>query len=223
MATSTKKNGKVDKNRIAEIQPADSGVKLPPMRRLEVTMKLIGISTLIQHQFGEKAKKMMRDKHAGKKSKNREIRDPEQEGRDAAYMTSKGEYGIPAMALKSAVLDAAHKDIGITKVSVSKSLFIKSTDTSGNIPMECDDPVIHEDTVRVGNNSTDLRYRPYFYNWSVIVTWEINTEWLTVDDLCGLVDRAGFGVGICEWRPEKGGDFGRFHLDSSFPLEVKEV
>jgi hypothetical protein len=42
------------------------------------------------------------------------------------------------------------------------------------------------------------------------------------DDVLALVDRAGFGVGICEWRPEKGGEFGRFEIDQNVPVTFEE-
>ena len=79
--------------------------------------------------------------------------------------------------------------------------------------MECSAPVITEDTVRVGQGSADLRYRPYFHEWAVNMEFEIDAELLRLEDLCNLIDRAGFGVGIGEWRPEKGGEYGRFEVD----------
>jgi hypothetical protein len=200
---------------------SDGPVKLAPINKLRVTMRINGLSPLIQHQWGEKALGMMRDKHAGKKTKTRDVRDPEQEGREAMYTTDKGKPGVPAMAIKSAVICAAHKDIGVEKTLVRKALFIVCNDSRKILEMDCDDPVITEDPVRVGQGSADLRYRPYFHRWSVVMTWEIDAELLRVEDLLNLIDRAGFGVGIGEWRPEKGGEYGRFEVDRSYPVEVK--
>ena len=36
-----------------------------------------------------------------------------------------------------------------------------------------------------------------------------------------LVDRAGFGVGIGDWRPQRDGDKGRFELDTE--AGIKEL
>lgn len=195
-------------------------VKLPPIKRQRVTLRIVGTSPLIQHQWGEKALGMMRDKHAGKKTKTRDVRDPQAEGLDAAYRTDAGKFGVPAMAVKSAVITAAHKDIGVEKTLVRKALFLVCSDSHRVLAMECDEPEIVEDTVRVGQGSADLRYRPYFHRWSVTMTWEIDAELLRVADLLNLIDRAGFGVGIGEWRPEKGGEYGRFQVDGGFPVEV---
>jgi len=198
-------------------------IALEPIMQVRVTTRLIGKSPLIQHQWGEKAISMMRDKHAGKKTKNRDVRDPQAEGEAAAYRTEKGAYGVPAMAIKAAVLGAAHKDLGIEKTLVRKALFLVCDDKGKVLPMDCDEPEIREDTVRVGMGSADLRYRPYFHRWAVDVTWEIDGTLLRVEDLVNLINRAGFGVGIGEWRPEKGGEYGRFEVDMTHPVTSSVV
>jgi len=211
--TASKKKGTLAKNTTL----------LQPIKRVYVTLKINSTATMVQHQWSAKAKEAIRLKHAGKKTKNREIRDPEQEGKDATYLTQDGEFSIPAKALKSAIISAAHKDIGIEKTLVRKHLFVMCDDPSGNLAMgaECAPPVIREDHVRVGPGSMDLRYRPYFYKWSVIFTIEMDASGLQLEDLTTLVDRAGFGVGIGEMRPEKGGDCGRFRIDETFKVQVK--
>lgn len=193
----------------------DVTVKLAPINKKHVKLRIVGLSPLIQHQWDEKALGMMRDKHAGKKTKNRDVRDPQAEGKAAMYVTDDGLPGVPAMAIKTAIITAAHKDIGIEKTLVRKALFIVTSDSKRILPMDCDEPVITEDTVRVGQGSADLRYRPYFYRWAVDIEWEIDNELLQINDLLNLIDRAGFGVGIGEWRPEKGGEYGRFEVDRS--------
>lgn len=221
----TKKNAVV--NRVADLLDVTANgsgpAKLKPIKKVRVRMRIVGTSPLIQHAWDEKSKQMMRDKHAGKKSKNREVRDPQGEGERAAYYTEDGKYGIPAMALKSAVIGAAHKDIGVEKTLVRKALFLECKDRNSVLVMDCDEPEIREDCVRVGMGSTDLRYRPYFYRWAVDVAWEVDQELLTVDDLVNLVNRAGFGVGIGEWRPEKGGDYGRFEVDTTQPVTEEKA
>lgn len=198
-------------------------VSIKPIRRKIIQCRIVGVSPLVQHKWAEKAMRMMRDKHAGKKSKNREKRDPEQEGKDAAYYTEDGGFGVPAMAIKSAMISAAHKDIGLDKTLVRKSLFIYPSTPNAIIPMETDEPVIVEDNVRVGAGSADLRYRPYFYKWAVTMEWEIDAELLQTADLMTLIDRAGFGIGIGERRPEKGGEFGRFRIDPDFPITERDA
>ena len=95
---------------------------------------------------------------------------------------------------------------------MKKSLFIKCDDPGGVIPIECDAPEILESHVRVGMSQADLRYRPKFDRWTCVLEIEYDAGNLTTEDIVNLVNRAGFGVGVCEFRPEKGGEWGRFRV-----------
>lgn len=187
-------------------------IQLKPLNTRQMVLVIEGVSRLVQHNWSEKAKKMMRDKKAGKKTKDREPCDPQQEFLDATYFTEDGGYGVPATALKACVVSAAHKDRGIEKTLVRKSLFIMCDDVNGVIPMICSEPKMREDFVRVGVKQTDLRYRPEFLEWEVEVPIEYNADYLRPEDIANLFDHAGDGVGIGEHRPEKGGDWGRFQV-----------
>lgn len=208
MKTTTKANS--NGKRIAE---SDEVVKLKPINTRQMRCVIRGTSPLIQHKWSEKALVMMREKGGGKKTKDREARNPEAEAEAATYRDSSGNYAIPVLALKSAIISAAHKDIGIEKTLVRKALFIKSA-ADMMLPMQCSEPVTREDSVRVGQGSADLRYRPQFDEWSVEFVIEIDADLLKPADVVNLIDRAGFGVGIGEWRPEKGGEYGRFQVDA---------
>jgi hypothetical protein len=195
-------------------------INLKPIKTEQLTFTIRGISPMIQHSWSEKAKIQMRDKHAGKKTKTREIRDPEAEAEAAAYRTDEGDHGIPAMAFKSSLITAAHKDIGIEKTLLRKALFVHCEDSGGVLGMDASDPIMREDCVRVGAGSTDLRYRPEFREWAVTITCTFDAELLRVEDIINLVNRAGFGCGIGEWRPEKGGEYGRYEVDTTMPVET---
>jgi hypothetical protein len=189
-----------------------SDVKVRPIKQATAVLTVEGSSIMVQHKWSEKAKEMMRQKKAGRKTKTREVCNPEKEARDATYFTADGQYGIPVTALKKAIIGAAHKDLGIEKTLVRKSVFIRCSDPGGVLPIRCDEPIIREDPVRVGAGSADLRYRPQFDKWECDVEIEFDEDNLTLEDLANLINRAGFGVGILEFRPEKGGEWGRFRI-----------
>jgi hypothetical protein len=195
-------------------------INIKPIQQKRMTVRIVGTSPLQQHQWDEKAKRMMREKQAGKKSKEREVRDPQAEFEAATYRTEKGKYGFPGMALKRAIIAAAHKDLGIEKTMVRKALFLHIPDPGGIIEMDCKPPRMREDMMRVGMGSVDLRYRPEFEQWAATVDIEFDSELLTDQDVITLIDRAGFGVGIGEGRPEVGRDFGRFKVDADFGVNV---
>lgn len=131
--------------------------------------------------------------------------------------------GINGMAFKTALITAAHKDIGIEKTLVRKAVFLRTLDPGKVLPMEACDPVVREDMVRVGAGSADLRYRPQFDTWAVDIELEVDADLLKIEDILNLVNRAGFGVGIGEWRPEKNGEFGRFEIDPTVPITFDTI
>ena len=196
-----------------------AAITLKPIAKKIMTFGIRGTSPLIMHQWSEKAMREMRDKQqGGKKTKTRELRKPEEEAKAPTYVTDDGDIGIPGMAFKSALVTAAHKDIGIEKTLVRKALFLRTTDSGKVLPITCSPPTVREDCVRVGMGSADLRYRPEFTQWSCAIEMEVDSELLQADSVLALVSRAGFGVGICEWRPEKGGEYGRFEIDPTVPV-----
>lgn len=198
-------------------------VTLKPIKRATIKFRIKGTSPLIMHKWSEKAKIQMREKQqAGKKTKSRDLREPEKEAKEATYTTADGSIGIPGMAFKSALVTAAHKDIGVEKTMVRKAIFLVCDDPEKVLPIECEPPFVLESMVRVGMGSADLRYRPQFNQWSCDIALEVDSELLQQGDVLALVSRAGFGVGICEWRPEKGGEFGRFDIDESSPVTWSE-
>ena len=197
-------------------------VTIKAIKQMRGQLTIVGISPLIQHRWGAKAEKEMAERGQGRKTKDREPRTPEADCDEAAYRTHDGKFGVPLLAIKSAIITAAHKDIGIEKTLVRKSFFmLEYAPLDKVLPMQCDEYVMREDHVKVGMSKADLRHRPMFNEWSVTFEFIFDADLLRLEDIVTLVDRAGFGVGICEWRPEKGGDFGRFQVDTSKPVTAE--
>ena len=197
---------------------------IKPISQSLMTVQIVGISPMVQHKWSAKAIKMITDKHAGIRTKNRDVRDPEQEFRDAAYVCEDGSFGFPSGGIKKCLINAAHKDMGLEKTLLRKSLFVRADDTVNNLlSLTTTDPVMRMDIVRVGAGSTDLRYRPEFREWSILLNLEIDADALTSDAVVSLIDRAGFGVGLGEMRPEKDGENGRFRVDTSYAVTVVPI
>lgn len=183
-----------------------TAIELPPLNIQTVTFVLIGDSPLIVHAWSEKAKRQMLDKQMKKATKAKEARQPEQEYEDALYRTETGCYGFPAIGVKAAM------------VSTCRFVDAKMTVLRGAVHIDCEmltvigDPRPREDMVRVGMGTADLRYRPEFVDWRIPVTVKFNASVISAEQIANLLNAAGFGVGIGEWRPEKNGSYGRFHV-----------
>ena len=75
---------------------------------------------------------------------------------------------------------------------------------------------MREDMVKIGGVSkvSDLRYRPMFKNWKMKLTISYNANaGMTFEQITNYINMAGFMNGIGEWRPEKYGQFGMFHVE----------
>lgn len=74
-------------------------------------------------------------------------------------------------------------------------------------------PSIREDMVRVGMGVADIRYRGMFENWSAVIPIKYNAGVVSLEQLVNLFNLGGFACGLGEWRIEKGGSFGSFHVE----------
>ena len=65
---------------------------------------------------------------------------------------------------------------------------------------------------RVGMGTADIRYRPEFRDWKIPVSIKFNANAVSAEQIANLLNTAGFAIGIGEWRPERNGSYGRFHV-----------
>lgn len=83
------------------------------------------------------------------------------------------------------------------------------------IEIHSDVPIMREDMVRVGMGTADIRYRAEFQNWWADITISYNKNGaFSLSDIVNVINAGGFCCGIGEWRPEKDGDFGRYHIQA---------
>jgi hypothetical protein len=55
-----------------------------------------------------------------------------------------------------------------------------------------------------------MRTRPLVDKWEAFFVVEIDTEFVEIALVAGILTRAGKFPGIMDWRVERGGTFGRF-------------
>ena len=84
------------------------------------------------------------------------------------------------------------------------------------IEIHSDTPVMREDMVRVGNGAADIRYRGEFNNWSADITIRFNKNGLySLDQIVNIINAGGFACGVGEWRAEKDGQYGLYHVETA--------
>jgi hypothetical protein len=71
---------------------------------------------------------------------------------------------------------------------------------------------MREDMVKIAMGTADLRYRGEFSDWHARLLVRYNANVLSESQILNLINVAGFAVGVGEWRPEKDGMNGMFHV-----------
>ena len=190
------------------------------IQAVELTLRGRPGSPLVIHQFGEKPKQDIRDKQQKKAKKAKEERKPVEEFQAARYVDADGRECAPLTAVKKSIITAATAFDDITKVGLRQALFVEAVgacripaNCCPLIPIENHDGtpavgVMREDAVTIGMNVRGLSYRPEYREWQLRVRIEFNPRIVSEEQLLALVDQAGWGVGICEGRPERSSALG---------------
>lgn len=198
-------------------------IELPRPNIQTITVTLIGDAPLIVHKWSEKAKKQMRDKQMGRATAGKEKKDPEQDFKDSLHITLEGKYGFPVIGIKAAAVTACTSIGAITKVAARQAFHIDGE----YAVIEGAEPVMREDMVRVGMGTADIRYRGQYWPWHTTVSIRHNANLLSAEQILNLLNTAGFAVGIGEWRPERDGQYGLFHVATgeevaALPVAIKK-
>lgn len=201
-------------------------IELPDIELSRAEIGIMGRTPLIVHAWNPKAKEEMLLKQM-KQPFTRETKSPVDAFMRSMYRTDDGYYGIPAVGIKNAMVTACTSVEGITKTAARQAFIVlgergraKAAFADLHSPVDLvrilspNPPAMREDMVRLAGvgNSADLRYRPEFWPWGAKVSILYNENVLELKQLLNLLNTAGFGVGLCEWRPERNGQNGTFRV-----------
>jgi hypothetical protein len=209
-------------------------VGIKPLDIKKAKIKIVGDTPLIVHAWSEKAKKMMLDAQTkATKTKAKDIRDPYDDFIQSLYwlegkpeestveafeqaVKNGAKWGFPVGAIKQAGNAAAYRSGWVKNQMELRGSYFLNTEFGEMAEIKGSIPEIREDMVRIGMGSADLRYRGEFKNWYMDLTVEFNASSnLTLDQIVNVINAGGYIVGIGEWRPEKDGTFGRYHVEAA--------
>lgn len=191
------------------------GIELRRLVDSTVALEIEGETPYIPHRWSEKAKAMMpghpdRPELRGPKGD----REPEEEAEACVYRFPDGRPGIPATAIKAAMVGACRLFEGVTMIEAKLKFHVVGEGPDQLIPFT-GEPRLREDTPRNSNGGADLRYRYAFDNWRATITINFITGQLSENSIVALLDAAGRG-GIGDWRPSAPksatGTFGKFRV-----------
>lgn len=207
-------------------------IEIKPINIVTTTVRIAGDTPLIMHRWSEKAKRMILEKQMKKtKSSAKEAKNPIEdfiesiywmEGKPSEYTEEAFEescrngarFGFPVTAIKQATISSAYRN-GITKdmASLRGAFFIAGEGSELLAEVKGCTPTMREDMVRVGMGVADIRFRGEFASWymDLQVSYNANGAY-TLDQIINLINVGGFSCGIGEWRPEKDGNYGMYHV-----------
>lgn len=93
------------------------------------------------------------------------------------------------------------KERGIRRTIISFDPFLKREDVRGLTDAQ------------VGMGTADIRYRGEFRNWyaDLVVSYNANGMY-SLEQIVNIINAGGYACGIGEWRPERDGQYGMFHV-----------
>lgn len=192
------------KAQVAEIKKLD-------IQRCKIKIK--GLSPLITNRWSEKAKQAMLDKQM-KKTVKKEAKDPKEQFEASVYHVDSGELGFPADAFKKAMIRGA-KQLGLVMTDMRTGFFVHGeycAREDRDLVLIKGELSMREDMVRLNGMTSDIRFRGQIIGWSAELEISYNASAVGFDYIVNMLNAAGYGVGVGEWRPEKDGMFGRFEV-----------
>ena len=208
-------------------------IEIRPIEIKKVTVRVVGDTPLIMHAWSEKAKRMMLEAQMGiAKGKKKEVKNPADDFIRSMYwltpmpedgtmesfeeaIANGARFGFPVTAFKQAAISAAYR-MGWAKDKMSmRGAFYIDSDENGMIEIHSDTPEMREDMVKVGIGTADIRYRGEFKNWyaDLTISYNANGQY-SLENIVNIINAGGYVCGVGEWRPERDGQNGMFHVQS---------
>lgn len=183
-------------------------VTIKPPRLRTVAFNIIGTSPYCQNRFSNKAAEAMKAAQMSGSQKQKGVK-REAKDFDACYegaLHSTGEwYGIPASALRSAMISACRL-VGFQMTKSKISVFVEAdgydrVDSQGLVRITHGAPRPIDSPMRNDNGSFDIRRRPVWDpGWKAVVRVTFDEDMFSASDVANLLMRAGLQVGVGEGR-----------------------
>lgn len=216
-------------------------IEIKPIEIAKLNIRIVGDTPLIMHAWSEKAKREMLEAQQGaKKGKAKERKNPVVDFINSMYwLTEKpdvsndmkeeeceelfneaiakgAKFGFPVTAFKQAAISAAYR-LGWSKDKMSlRGVFFIDADENGMVEIKSDVPEMREDMVKIGMGTADIRYRGEFKNWYTDLTISYNANGnYDLNSIINIINAGGYVCGVGEWRPERDGQNGMFHIQAN--------
>ena len=128
-------------------------------------------------------------------------------------LASGARFGFPATGFKQCAIMGAYRLGADIKTTVAKAAIIIPCEY---IEIKGKAVTMREDMVKVGGVSkvADIRYRAQIEDWEADIPVKFCSSVMSLEQVVNLFNMGGFACGVGEWRNEKNGIFGAFHVEA---------
>lgn len=204
-------------------------VEIPSLKLETAVIHVVGDTPLIVHKWSEKAKKEIRDKQMKKATTKKEAKDPVADFIDTLYwldgepeektqeafekaLANGARFGFPATGFKQCAIMGAYRLGADIRTTVAKAAIIIPCEY---VEIKGKAVTCREDMVKVGGVSkvADIRYRAQIEDWEADIPIKFASNVMSLEQVVNLFNLGGFACGVGEWRNERNGVFGSFHVE----------
>ncbi len=193
---------------------SEKSISIPGINFKTIQIPIESTAPMLMHRFAEKQRKQIMDKQTKKGKVGRAERDIDQEVNDCIHWIDREnkEIGFPIGGFKKALIRGCKNSGGNLVDARSSFNIIPDEENKNLVAINYDRWEVQEDFVRLNGKTADIRYRPCFTSWKAVLTIQYDADMISAEQLAVWVEKAGFGMGIGDWRPEKGGQCGTFTI-----------
>ena len=218
-----------------------SVISIPALQLEVFEIRIVGDSPLISHAWDQKAQIEMYNKQQQKKKAKiapEERHEPYLEFANSLYWLTKkpdieffdnidkeekeklryevlsevipkSKFGFPTTAFKAAAVNAAYRQ----NLEKNRTTLRGALRVLGEFAEIEGTPTMRVDMVRIGRGAPDFRYRGEFKSWKTTLQVQYNTSAFSAEQIVNYFNLGGYANGVGDWRPEKGGNFGSYHVE----------
>jgi hypothetical protein len=183
--------------------------------RVNLALRVTMQTPLLVQRWTTKAVRKMLGNMVGM-PEPREAKDLTKDFDESWYRNTKGKAVMPCRILKAALVEGAiSTGKTVSKAELNRGLRVLGYTSPLNVPQGDGDNEIHMDVkiVRNAGGQPDVRARAQFpvgTYFDAVLSFGLP---LTPDKVMAAALAAGQTIGLCEWRPAKGGDLGTFSIE----------
>lgn len=205
----------------------DEVIEIKQITTAKIKFLLLGTTALLMHRYPMKAwHELLLPKGRKNAAERAETlkHDPLMEFRESVYRNRDSHepamFHLPTGCFTKGMANAALDIPGATKAAITRLVWI----TSMQINL-FGVPQMHMAMVRQSDmrHTPDVRTRAMFPEWACEIEVSYVSTILKQHQIANLLSAAGQIIGVCEWRQEKGGPYGKFTIVDENNEDYKRI